>query len=75
MTNEERFKKYVQENCKNCKNRTTDLCDIRISVLDNIVKTKCEYYEKENKLEGYKEKKKISVTAKRLKPIMKGIDK
>lgn len=48
MTNEERFQKYIKEHCKNCKNRVTDLCSIRISVQDNVIRTKCEYYEREN---------------------------
>ena len=48
MTDEERYKKYIKENCKNCKNRTTDLCCIRISIQNNIVRTKCEYYERED---------------------------
>lgn len=46
MTNSERFKKYVKEHCKNCKNRTSDLCDIRISIINNIVQTKCMFYER-----------------------------
>lgn len=75
MTNEERFKKYVEENCKNCKNSEKYLCDIRISVIDNIIQTKCQFYERENKLEGYKDKIKMNVTARKGKPIMKGIDK
>lgn len=44
MTNEERFKKYVEEHCKNCINRKSDLCDIRISCADGIVKTCCDFY-------------------------------
>ncbi len=48
MTNEERFQKYIQEHCKNCKNRKTNLCNIRISTIENIVRTKCEYYERED---------------------------
>ena len=75
MTNEERFKKYVEENCKNCKNRKTDLCDIRITVRIDVIETKCQFYEKENKLEGYKDEIKMNVTARKQKPIMKGIDK
>ena len=47
MTNEERFKKYVQENCKNCKNKTKFMCDIRISNVNDITQTKCEYYERQ----------------------------
>ena len=46
MTNEERFKKYVGENCKNCKNRDKDLCDIRIFCIDGIVETKCAFYKR-----------------------------
>lgn len=46
MTNEERFEKYIEEHCKNCMNRKTDLCEIRISVLNDIVTTRCVYYEK-----------------------------
>lgn len=48
MTNEERYQKYIEEYCRKCKNNKTDLCDIRISAIDNIVRTKCEYYEREN---------------------------
>ena len=44
MTNEERFKKYVEENCKNCNNKKSDLCDIRISCVDGIVRTYCDFY-------------------------------
>ena len=44
MTNEERFKKYVEENCKNCENKNKFLCDIRISCIDEIVKTYCDFY-------------------------------
>ena len=51
MSNEERYKKYIKEHCKNCKNNKTNLCDIRISAIDNIIRTKCFYYEKETKKE------------------------
>lgn len=47
MTNAERYQKYIDENCKNCKHRNEDLCDIRISFLDGVVTTKCVYFEKE----------------------------
>lgn len=75
MTNSERYQKYIKENCKNCKNRKGNLCDIRISVRNDLIETKCQFYEKENKLEGYKDEIKMSVTARKQKPIMKGIDK
>ena len=52
MTNSERFKKYIKEHCKNCKNNKTDLCDIRIAVIDNIVQTKCGFYEREKNRGG-----------------------
>lgn len=50
MTNEERYEKYIEENCKNCKHRRKeeDLCEIRISYFNNIITTKCVYYEREN---------------------------
>lgn len=48
MTNEERFKKYVEENCKNCKNSEKYLCDIRIFAIENTICTKCDYYERED---------------------------
>ena len=48
MTNQERFKKYKQEHCKYCKNKTKDLCDIRIFVIDRVVYTKCGFYERED---------------------------
>ena len=47
MTNKQRYKKYIKEHCTKCKNKETDLCDIRIFILNNTVCTKCGYYEKE----------------------------
>lgn len=71
MTNAERYQKYIDEHCKNCKHRDEDLCDIRISVLDNVVTTKCVFYEKE---EVRREKKKLLYTiASKSKPLMKGL--
>lgn len=76
MSNEERFKKYVEEHCKHCENKNKFLCDIRITEkINGIVETKCNYYKKENKIEGYKDEIKMSITARKQKPIMKGIDK
>lgn len=46
MTNQQRYEKYIKEHCKNCKNKTSDLCDIRISVIDNVIQTKCMFYER-----------------------------
>ena len=50
MTNEERLKKYRQEHCKRCKNKITDLCEIRVFAMNNIVYTKCGYFEVENEI-------------------------
>lgn len=47
MTNQQRYEKYIKEHCKNCKNNKTNLCDIRISIINNIVQTKCSYYERD----------------------------
>lgn len=49
MSNEERYKKYIDEHCKDCKNKDKDLCDIRISYLNGVVTTKCSFYEREKK--------------------------
>ena len=49
MTNAERYKKYIDEHCKNCKHKNEDLCDIRISYLNGVVTTKCSFYEREKK--------------------------
>ena len=50
MTNEERYKKYIETHCRNCVHRNADLCDIRISYLDGIVTTKCAFYEREKNI-------------------------
>ena len=49
MTNAERYKKYIDEHCKDCKHKKEDLCDIRISVFNDVVTTKCSYFERERK--------------------------
>ena len=48
MTSEERYQKYREEHCKNCKNKTTNLCGIVISATYNTIETKCAYYERED---------------------------
>lgn len=48
MTCEERYQKYQEEYCKNCRNSTTDLCEIRVFATKDSINTKCAYYEKEN---------------------------
>ena len=39
MTNSERYQKYIKEHCNKCKNKETNLCDIRIFVIDDKVNT------------------------------------
>lgn len=48
MNNQERIQKYVQEHCPNCKNKEKFDCEIRVFKNDNIVCTKCVYYEQQN---------------------------
>ena len=47
MSNYERFEKYIEEHCDNCKHRKEELCDIRIFSDEKTVITKCVYYEKD----------------------------
>lgn len=47
MSNEDRIQKYIKENCSNCTNKETDLCDIRIFVKDKVIYTKCCYFKRE----------------------------
>ena len=44
----ERIQKYIKVQCKNCKNKDTDLCEIRVFISDNVITTRCLYYEREN---------------------------
>lgn len=64
------YETYVENLCKNCKNKDTDLCDIRKTYKGTV---RCVYYERENKQEGYKNQIKMTITAKRNKPIMEGL--
>lgn len=47
ISEKERFDKYVKEQCKNCKNREKDMCEIHTSAYGGIITTRCEAYEKE----------------------------
>lgn len=49
MTTKERFDKYVEEHCKHCENKNKFLCDIRITEIDDIIETKCNYYKREER--------------------------
>ena len=48
MTNQERIEKYKKEYCTRCKNNNKNDCEIRIFKNDNIVYTKCVYYERQD---------------------------
>lgn len=45
---------YIKEICNNCKNKETDLCEIREFTIDNCKIMKCVYYVRENKPEKKK---------------------
>lgn len=45
MTDKERYDKYIKEQCKNCKNRTNNLCEIKIIQTEDKIITRCCYYE------------------------------
>ena len=47
MNDLERYEKYVKEHCNHCKNKDTELCEIRIADYNDIVVTKCVYYDSE----------------------------
>lgn len=46
MTTKQRLEKYIQEQCKNCKNRKGQECEIRTFECNNIICTKCVRYER-----------------------------
>lgn len=66
------YETYSKRVCANCKNRKECKEELRIRINGTI---KCDMYERENKTEGHKKQIKMSITANRNKPIMKGIDK
>ena len=48
MNNQKRIQKYIQEHCPKCKNKEKFDCEIRVFKNNNIICTKCVYYEREN---------------------------
>ena len=70
MRKETIYETYKRTVCSNCRNKLSNLCDIKKDIEG---KAKCVYYEKENELTGYKAFK--GRTANQSKPIMKGINK
>ena len=41
------YERYVKEICPKCKNRETNLCEIRKTNIDGIENIRCCYYENE----------------------------
>ena len=48
MTNQERIEKYKKEHCSKCKNKDKFDCEIRVFKNNDIVCTKCVYYERQD---------------------------
>lgn len=48
MTNQERIKKYKKEHCSKCKNKEKFDCEIRVFKNNDIICTKCVYYERQD---------------------------
>lgn len=68
MTNEPIHETYKRILCSNCKNKDTNICEIRKNIKGNM---KCCYYERSKKQDGYKPFK--GRTANQNKPLMKNI--
>ena len=60
------YETYTRTLCSNCKNRKTNLCEIRKDIKGTL---KCCYYIKDKDIEGYKREE--IITAKRQKALMK----
>ena len=50
LSEKERFSKYVKEQCKKCKNKDNNMCEIHTSTLGKTIVTKCEWYEKKEEV-------------------------
>ena len=62
------YERFLEEMCSNCKDKEKKDCEIRKRIDGTLY---CEVYERANRPE--KKKKPEIVTAKQLKPIMKGL--
>jgi len=49
MNSQERIQKYIQEHCKNCKNKNKFECEIRVFQNGETIYTRCTVYEREDK--------------------------
>lgn len=63
------YERFLEEICINCKDRAKKDCEIRKRTDGTLY---CEIYERENRPEK-KKKQYMDITAKQLKPIMKGL--
>lgn len=68
MKTETVYQTYIRTLCSNCKNRQTNLCEIRKDINGTL---KCCYYDKDKEVQGYK--RQLNITANQHKPIMKNI--
>ena len=59
------YETYIRTLCSNCKNRSTNLCEIRKDITGTL---KCSYYIKDKEQKGYKQ---LIRLAKQQKPIMR----
>lgn len=66
MTKETIYETYTRTLCSNCKNRNTNLCEIRKRIDGTL---KCCYYVKDKDMQGYQ--KQLCRTANQCKPIMR----
>lgn len=60
------YETYTRTLCNNCKNRKTNLCEIRKDINGTL---KCCYYIKDKDIAGYKKEERV--IAKQQKPIMR----
>ena len=60
------YETYIRTLCSNCKNRRTNLCEIRKDIIGTL---KCSYYIKGKEQKGYKQFQ--GRTANQRKPIMR----
>lgn len=60
------YQTYIRTLCSNCKNKNTNLCEIRKDIRGTL---KCSYYIKDKEIRTYK--KQLIRTANQGKPIMR----
>ena len=63
------YERFIEEICSNCKDREKKDCSV-VTRIDNTLY--CDLYERENRTEKNK-KQYMDITAKQLKPLMKGL--